>query len=126
MTIVGKNGMPDLPLLNYVIKDPVELNLSYMPFVKDGGLFIQTPEHFSLGDQVVVDLQLPSKKEIVKITGKVVWISPKNALHYVLPGIGIQFIGTDAKAIRSQIEVNLDVSMEIGGYTYGMSEGKKS
>jgi type IV pilus assembly protein PilZ len=112
--------MSESPILNYVIKDPVELNLSYMPFVKEGGLFVPTSEHFSLGDQVVVDLQLPSKKEILKITGKVVWISPRNALHYVLPGIGIQFIGTDAKVIRSQIEADLDASMDIGGYTYGM------
>jgi len=116
--------MSESEILNYVINDPVELNLSFMPFISDGGLFVPTPQSFSLGDRVVVDLQLPGKKDSLRITGKVVWITPKNALHHVLPGIGIQFMGTDAGTIRSQIEANLDTSMEIGGYTYGMIEEK--
>jgi type IV pilus assembly protein PilZ len=113
--------MSSTETLSYAIRDPIELNLSYMPFIKEGGLFVPTPQTFLLGDKVSVDLQLPGKKDTIGIEGKVIWITPKNALHHVLPGIGIQFIGTNAPLIRVQLEANLDKSMEVGGYTYGMT-----
>lgn len=108
--------------LNYQIKDPLELNLSYMPFITDGGLFVPTPQNFALGDVVHVDLLLPGKKESLHIEGKVVWITPQNALYHVLPGIGIQFVGGDAAAVRTQIESLLDKSIDVGGYTYGITD----
>lgn len=117
--------MDETEILSYVIRDPIEINLSYMPFIHGGGLFIPTPKAFSLGNRVIVDLQLPGKKESIRITGKVVWITPHNALHHVLPGIGIQFIEKDAATIRSQIEASLDTTMEVGGYTYGITEASK-
>ncbi len=118
--------MPEDEPLSYIINDPIELNLSYMPFIAGGGLFIPTSKTFSLGTQVAVDLQLPGKKESISITGKVVWIIPPNALHHVLTGIGIQFTDTNAQTIRTQLEALLDRSMEVGGYTYGfMAEAKK-
>ena len=112
-------------VINYIIRDPVELNLSYIPFIHDGGLFIPTDQAYSLGDRIVVDLQLPGKKESLRIEGKVVWLTPANALHHVLPGIGIQFIGNNAATHRSLIEASLDKTMEVGGYTYGMTEESK-
>jgi len=108
-------------ILSYIIKDPVELNLSFMPFIKNGGLFIPTIDTYALGDKVTVDLLLPGKKDNLSIEGKVVWISPKNALHHVLAGIGIQLTGANAGTVLSQIEAQLDNSMEIGGYTYGIT-----
>jgi type IV pilus assembly protein PilZ len=114
--------MADNEILTYSIKDPVELNLSYMPFIVNGGLFIPSFQTYSLGDHVVVDLELPGRKENLRIEGKVVWITPKNALHHVLSGIGIQFMGANAANIKGQIEAQLDNSMEVGGYTYGMTE----
>jgi type IV pilus assembly protein PilZ len=117
--------MPDIRIINYVIKDPLELNLAYMPFIVGGGLFIPNFDFFSLGEQVQVDLLLPGKKESVRIEGKVAWITPNNALHHVLPGIGIQLTGNNAQANRALIEANLDKSMEIGGYTYGITDEAK-
>jgi type IV pilus assembly protein PilZ len=111
--------MPELKL-EYTIRDPLELNLSFMPFIKDGGLFVPTEEKYNLGDYVVIDLMLPGKNNPLVIEGKVIWLTPRNALHHVLAGIGIQFVGKDATTIRAQVEMNLDPSVEIGGYTYGM------
>jgi len=126
--VVGQHriaGMHDAEILNYVVNDPVELNLSFMPFINNGGLFIPTPKSFSLGDRVLIDLQLPGKKDSIKIEGKVVMVIPQNALHHVLPGVGLQFIGANAPAIRTEIESHLDKSMEVGGYTYGITEETK-
>lgn len=109
-------------VLTCTLKDPLELNLAYMPFLVDGGLFIPVTGNYVLGDSVWVDLVLPGRIESIRIEGKVVWITPKNALHHVLPGIGIQFVGPNAKTVKSQIESNLDSSYDIGGYTYGITE----
>lgn len=117
--------MAEAQIIKYEIKDPLELNLSYMPFIQNGGLFIPSFETFILGDRVLVDLYLPGKKECVRIEGKVVWITPSNALHHVLPGIGVQFVSTNAQGIKAQIESNLDKSMEVGGYTYGITDETK-
>jgi type IV pilus assembly protein PilZ len=118
--------MAEVPVLNYVINDPVELNLSYMPFISEGGLFVPTDRIFPLGTKIFVDLLLPGHKESLKIEGKVVWVTPPNALYQVLSGVGVQLIGSQAAAIKVQIESGLDKSMEIGGYTLGTpSERKK-
>lgn len=114
-------------IINYVIKDSVELNLSFMPFITSGGLFIPTFDSYTLGDKIVVDVMLPGKTSGLRIEGKVIWITPAEALHHVLPGVGIQFLGDNASAVRTELEAHLDTSMEVGGYTYGISdETKKS
>ena len=121
--------MSETPVLNYVINDLLDLNLSYMPFIKDGGLFVPTQEIYFLGDALNVDLQLPTKEHPIRIEGKVVWLTPKNALHHVIAGIGIQFTGVDAVTIRKELESLLDKSIDVGGYTYGITEvthGSKS
>jgi len=113
-------------ILNYVITDPSELNLSYITFVNEGGLFVPTKEPHVLGDIIEVDLTLPKKPEAIKIEGKVIWITPPNALYHSLPGIGVQFIGKNAKSIRGIIEGHLNPSMELGGYTCGITETRKN
>jgi type IV pilus assembly protein PilZ len=118
--------MVDKPVLTYVIKDLVELNLSYMPFITEGGLFVPTDKFYPLGTKLTVELLLPGHKDSLKIEGKVVWVTPPNALYQVLCGVGVQFIGTQSPAVRAQIEASLDKSMEIGGYTLGTpTEAKK-
>lgn len=111
-------------VIEYIIHEPLELNLAYMPFIRDGGLFITTSDNYNMGEKVIVDLQLPGKKEPLRIEGKVIWITPLNALHHVLSGVGIQFIGPQAAQIRTQIESNLDKKVDVGGYTYGIMGNK--
>lgn len=115
--------MTENKVLNCAINDSLELNLAFMPFIRDGGLFIGTMEQFDLGDHVKINLTLPGKKEVLEIEGKVVWITPQNALHHVLPGVGVQFIGKNAQTVRAQVEASLDRAIEIGGYTYGITGG---
>lgn len=117
--------MSEAPVLDYVINDPIELNLSYMPFLEEGGLFVPTSQPLALGERVFVDLHLPGKTDAMKIEGKVVWITPSNALHHVVPGVGVKFAGGNAPTIKAQIEGLLDTSVEVGGYTYGITEEVK-
>lgn len=117
--------MSDTEVITYIIRDPLECNLSYMPFIKDGGLFLPTMKSYTLGDRVLVDLTLPGKTDALRVEGKVVWITPKNALHHVLTGIGIQFIGATAPIVKATIESQIDTKIEVGGYTYGITEETK-
>lgn len=109
-------------VLNYILHDLVELNLSYMPFISDGGMFVPSDQNFILGEKISLVLHLPGQEEILNIEGKIIWITPKNALHHVVSGVGIQFVGPHASTIKNKIESILDKKVEIGGYLYGISE----
>lgn len=108
-------------ILSYIIQTKLELNFSYMPFINEGGLFIPTTENFSLDDIVFIDLQLPEQTGPQKVEAKVVWITPKNAIDQILPGVGVTLIGANAKIIRDQIKTHLDNAIDMGAYVCGMS-----
>ncbi len=112
--------------LSYIMKDPIQVNLSYMPFILGGGLFIPTPNReYSLEDRIIAEIQLPGSNEMIAIEGKIVWITPPNALHHVITGIGIQFTGSNAKNTCALIESHIDKKMDIGGYTCGLTDKHK-
>lgn len=106
--------------LKYELKNQMELNFSYMPFIKDGGLFVPTDEKFHLGEHIIIEIQFPNHTEYKEVSGRIVWITPPNSLYQIYPGIGIQFIGDNAKSIHDLVKANLDNTMDVGGYTYGM------
>ena len=88
-------------LLDYVSER--ELYLSYMPFLKNGGLFIRTTEIYDLGTEVVLDITLPDSLESSKVTGLVCWHTPPGSQNGTPAGIGVSF-EDDPDKIRHQIE----------------------
>lgn len=117
--------MIDNTHLSFIITKPSELNASLIPFIKNGGLFIPTNKNYSLGDHVIVELRLPDKNDPITIPGRVVWINPKNALHHTMPGIGVQFVGADAKNTKHLLEGMVDKTMDVGGHVYGIQHIEK-
>lgn len=91
----GKGGM-----LSLNIKDKSVLFSAYMPFVKNGGLFIPTHKPYRIGDEVFMLLTLMDEAEKLPVAGRVVWITPRGAQGNRSPGIGVQFIGDDDTANR--------------------------
>lgn len=67
------------------------LHAAYMPFVKNGGLFIPTPKTYNPGDEVFLLLQLMDDPAKLAIKGKVIWITPPNAQNGKTQGVGVQF-----------------------------------
>jgi len=118
--------MTELKNINYEIDDPSELNRSYMPFIKEGGLFIPSSKNYTLGEKVRVTLRIPNHEEPLTLDGQVIWITPKHALHLALPGFGIQLSGENAKTILNHIHNALDTKTETGGYTYWLDEDIKT
>lgn len=98
-------GQPGILTLN--IKDKSALYVAYMPFVKNGGLFIPTEKSYKLGDEVFILLTLMDSSERLPVAGKVVWVTPKAAQNKRQQGIGVQFSSQDMGATQKKIETFL-------------------
>ena len=98
----GGGAQPGILTLN--IKDKSALYVSYMPYVKNGGLFIPTNKEYRLGDEVFILLTLMDGPERLPVAGKVVWVTPKGAQNQRVQGIGVQFSQQDGGATQKKIE----------------------
>lgn len=91
-------------ILSFAIKDKSALYASFMPFVKNGGLFIPTTKSYQLGDEIFLLLQLMEEVERIPVAGKVIWITPPGAEGNRSIGVGVQFSDQDKGAARRKIE----------------------
>lgn len=107
-------------ILSLTIKDKNALYAAYMPFVKNGGLFIPTSRHFQLGEEVFMLLNLMEETERLPIAGKIIWITPKGAEGYRSTGIGVQFSEQDGGSARRTIENYLAGILESDRPTHTM------
>ena len=94
-------------ILSLTIRDKSALYAAYMPFIKNGGLFIPTDKPYKLGDEVFMLLTLMESEGKLPIAGKVVWITPRGAQGNKATGIGVQFSELDKGATKSKIETQL-------------------
>ncbi len=78
-------------IISLAIKDKGSLYASYIPFVKNGGLFIPTSKHFNLGEEVFMLLTLMEESERIPVAGQVIWITPQGSQGNRTTGIGVQF-----------------------------------
>ena len=92
-------------MLNHNFEDLLSLQKSYMSFLKNGGLFIETTKSILMGQSLVILLTLPDKTRHA-VSGNVAWVNP--FLGHRPQGIGIAF-GEDSKTqeIKSKIELAL-------------------
>ncbi|MDZ7923438.1 MAG: PilZ domain-containing protein [Marinagarivorans sp.] len=106
-------------ILSLTIRDKAVLYAAYMPFIKNGGLFIPTNKIYGLGDEVFMLLNLMDEAEKIPVAGKVVWITPKGAQGNRAAGIGVQFDSDDDVANR-KIETYLAGSLTSDRPTHTM------
>jgi type IV pilus assembly protein PilZ len=103
---MAMGGMPRQGILSLAIKDKTALYQSYMPYVKNGALFVPTGKKYSLGDEVFILLTLMEDNDRIPVAGKVIWITPTGATR--MAGIGVQFgDGADGDAAKTKIETFL-------------------
>ncbi len=107
-------------MLKLAITDENALYNSYLPFLKQGGLFVPTDKTYHLGDNVFLLLTLMNDSEKTPISGKVVWINPKGTQGNRPPGIGVDFGEMDKGATRDKIEKLLTGRMKSDKSTYTM------
>jgi len=101
------HSTPERTILKLQIVDESALHASYMPFIKDGGMFVPTEnDNYRFGNEVIVAMHLLSTDKKLAIPGKVVWISPKTGDNGT-PGVGIRFTGNTKAKIKLIIQTML-------------------
>ena len=111
---------PKQGILSLTIRDKSALYAAYMPFVKNGGLFIPTARSYRLGDEVFMLLTLMEEKEKMPIAGRIIWITPKGAQGNRTAGIGVQFSELDKGQTRNKIENHLAAALKSERQTHTM------
>lgn len=107
-------------ILSLAIKDKSSLYAAYMPFVKNGGLFIPTNKVYKLGDEVFMLLTLMDETEKLPVAGKIVWVTPAGAQGARIAGIGVQFSNQDNGSVRNKIETYLAGALKSERQTHTM------
>jgi type IV pilus assembly protein PilZ len=107
-------------MLSLSIKDKSSLYAAYMPYVKNGGLFIPTNKSYNLGDEVFMLLTLMDDSERLPVAGKIIWMTPKGAQGNRANGVGVQFAPQDKGATRGKIETHLAGALKSDRITHTM------
>jgi len=101
-----KSGGATSGILYLNIRDRDVLYQAFMPFMRNGGLFIRTRKQYRLGNGVLLVIKLMEEIEEIVVPGKVAWLTPKGAQNGRVAGIGVQFSAKDSGA-RHKIEAYL-------------------
>lgn len=88
--------------LALTLEDKSALRRAYMPFIRNGGVFVRTDRPYELGDDITVTIRLFDASGAVGVDGKVVWITPIRAQGRRAAGVGVQFDADDS--YRAHIE----------------------
>ena len=107
-------------VISIAIKDRQALYMAYMPFLKNGGIFIPTKKDFEMGKELFLLLQIIDEDEPIKIQGKIVWITPAGALGNRPQGVGVQFTGDNATDVVALIEKKLGATLSLTRATHTM------
>ncbi len=94
---------PGQGILSLTIRETAVLYAAYMPFVKNGGLFVPTTRVYKLGDELFMLLRLLEDPEKIPVSARVIWITPPRAQGNRAAGIGVQFTDTDG-VVKARIE----------------------
>ena len=95
-------------IVSLVVKDKPTLYRAYMPYLRNGGIFVPTTRRYFIGDEVFLLLTLPESSERLPVAGKVVWVTPTGAQGNRTAGIGVQFAETaEGESVRNRIETTL-------------------
>lgn len=106
-------------IISLSIKDTAVLYAAFMPFIKNGGLFVPTAKQYKIGDEVFMLLSLMDEAEKIPCAGKVVWITPTGAQGGRAAGIGVQFADSNS-GLNNKIETYLAGAMASGRPTQTM------
>jgi type IV pilus assembly protein PilZ len=92
-------------VLSLNINSKSALYAAYMPYLINGGIFLPTIKHYTLGDEVFLMMQLMDDPAKYPVAGKVVWITPAGAQRNKAQGVGVEFAADETgKMLRTKIE----------------------
>ncbi len=107
-----------LPIIPLRFKTRGQLYKSYMPWFKNGGLFIPTSKRFTMGQEILMMVMLPESNEKYPAAGIVSWITPENSTGHKKAGVGVEFTDDEGIALRYRIDGLLRELLEKGEPSY--------
>jgi type IV pilus assembly protein PilZ len=118
-TLGAAGGAGSRPsVLSLAIKEKAALYAAYMPFLKNGGIFVPTNKPYQLGDEVYLILTLMDDPTKLPVAGRVVWVSPAGG-GTRQPGIGVHFPADESGvAARKRIEEVLGTALKAARPTH--------
>lgn len=93
--------------LSLQLTDRKMLSEVYMPFIRGGGLFVPSQKSFQAGQSVGVIIKGLDPDTVIRITGRIVWVSPASTQNGRAQGVGIQLSPAHRK-LKDRIEHLLD------------------
>lgn len=113
---------PRKGILSLKISDQNMLYHCFMPFLKNGGLFIPTNKTYEIGEEVFILLTLLDEAEKIPVAGTIAWITPSGAQGNQAAGVGIHFSEENggANVVRGKIENYLVDKLKSDKTTYTM------
>ena len=79
---------PDVISLN--LRGKTALYSAWMPFLKGGGLFMESKREHKLGDEILIVLSFLDEPVKIPLSGTVSWINPAHAHGNRPQGVGIR------------------------------------
>jgi len=95
---------PRPSVLSLAIKEKAALYAAYMPFLKNGGIFVPTNKPYKIGDEIYLILALMDDPNKYPIAGTVAWITPSGANNNKAQGIGVHF-PADESGLRAKTRI---------------------
>ncbi|QNA89044.1 pilus assembly protein PilZ [Massilia sp. Dwa41.01b] len=111
--------VPRPSVLSLAIKEKAALYAAYMPFLKNGGMFVPSTRQYKIGDDIYLILSLMDDPNKYPIAGKVAWITPAGANNSKAQGIGVHFPSDETgQRARARIEEILGAALRSSRATH--------
>ena len=95
---------PRPSVLSLAIKEKAALYAAYMPFLKNGGMFVPTNKPYKIGDEIYLILSRMDDPNKYPIAGTVAWITPAGANNNKAQGLGVHF-PADESGQRAKLRI---------------------
>lgn len=100
-------------VIQLVFREKGALYAAFIPVFTEGGLFVPTTRHYSLGEDVYLLLSLPEDAQRYPVAGKVAWITPANASGGRTQGVGVRFpVDEKTRVLKIKIEGILGTALQ--------------
>jgi type IV pilus assembly protein PilZ len=110
---------PRPSVLSLAIKEKAALYAAYMPFLRNGGMFVPTTKSYRIGDEIYLILALMDDPNKYPIAGTVAWITPTGANNNKAQGIGVHFPADESgQRARHRIEEILGAALRSSRATH--------
>ena len=106
-------------VLSLNIKEKAALYAAYMPYLKNGGIFVPTGRPYHIGDDVYLLLSLMDDPTKFPVAGKVAWVTPQGAHNNKAQGIGVHFADDEGgRTARQKIEEIIGAALKSSRTTH--------